>query len=1400
MHHRKTSLYLITILFLFCSRVASADSINFVGTLRTLLPTVTITTSTDPVSDAKEFTLSVASDGGLCKITGDPLDAMTHQGQISCLIEWDDPQGLADYLSGLKGVVSGAGQHTFTYTLKIYDLDGFDDVITQAYAVNFEAPLKPDTPSITSEWSIGEQTHTYDADIYNRSQQHKTIKAQTTQRNYKQVVKFGDLSCVIPIGATQCTIAIKKKFTDSAVFDSEKVTVAVTDPFDYLSEPNTDFTYNLDFRPPEIASVHVNALSNQLPEVINDYGDSFVLYHNQAALVLKSPHEIVGPEFLPTDPKLVIKQNEALFITNKVNYGGTEVFFDLGDLQGDTHVVLEPINEPYYIGSYILYVYDFSYVQDGLYDFEFSTLDGNGNGATESITDVYIDRYPPDIQFVVNGKQQRSRSLANVFALSDITVLSWGGWDDGSKMVSATLNGESINFDFGTANVKRLSNFPLELGTVNSLTVKAVDSVGNEFSRTLDFNFGNYEFEHSIADVMVDVQPVKLQLKQSRGPYCVFFSSIELAAEYSANKINTNNRGCTIEWITHPSNIEVQSPSPVMRNISLLINAVSSSTGPHSYDFKIHSIDAYGDDLVIYEGNGAFNVLDMSTPGLKLGYPHIVDNFGPDYVNPLAVDRNLNIPVEITAEPGATIKLEAYDHTGNLFDSHIFADIRKVSRYYIKQQHDLAPLQDYAYTVKVFYVDRPDISSEQQYKFYTIPPSSVRLSLLHSSAAIDATSLPVTAKIGIKNGSSVSYSADMGQWDVGFYYYNREIRDYELISSITPTSVTGDAVTNLSSDLLASYSGKVVAIAKLKTPHETLDVRRLANSLSLVPVVTLDSVDASISVARASAPVEANFLVNIDFPAEIDRSSTGGVTWETSSDGIAWKAISINGVSLSAFFQLTEPGELFVRAKLSNLLSGQVTTTNTLQLIGYDTAELDVTGTRYVAEGAIASINYILNDFGLENLVGNVEYSTDEKASWSPLSPNQSLVVNSSLTLYARALIDDGTNPPYYIYDDLKIKALTPRTLGSMLKGSIRKAEAGETIELKGRVTVPSYFSGESRRYQITLPDGSTVNSLEFTHNFSASDFIGGEARFSLRAWIEGFELATVSTSNFTVSEIVYSDLPTTGFTLSTPTRVNYSTVSARLTFPDKKLLPNSVNVSASVELPTDDSLELEYLIGSSLKLRAKKEGIHPIVVRFSDNRGHEREHIAFVEITEPPEMELLMKNTSTEMYVRPPYRFSSSLSIKLGSPDDRIENILWELNREQYDLSSKTINRFILTEPGDYEIKATVTSKYGQVQAVSKNITLLPNQLPECEPFWETRDRMLLLNANCKDYDGKIYRVAFTYNFDSETERTTYRYFSPSLAFFPGLYDDSQPVTMEVFDSSEESITLSVNWPGDIK
>ena len=388
--HNKIHKFIVAFLLITLPSLINAnDSLTFRGNVETKLPEIIIQSTDEPVADLKEYILSVKSNAGVCAITSNVSTAMNHGSTPICMIEWHDPQGLSAFLSGLKGVVSGAGEHSFGYTLKMFDLNKFETIYSSNFNVVFPAHLPPDAVTFNSIWKVKENSSDTVHDIYSRSEEHLNVDASVTPRNYDQVIKFGNLDCHIPAGLTECSITVNESFYDKEATGEKLVPYTVTDPFNFINDTPDDFTYNYDFRPPVIIDVHVNASADMLPDVITDYGDAIVLYHNQAAVAVESPHDTIDARFLPTDPSLKIAKNKALHITNTVNYGGLSIKFNLGDIVGDDDVMLSPINDPLIMGKNIVYVYDFTQIKDGLYDFTFSTLDKNNNGEEKVVNDVF---------------------------------------------------------------------------------------------------------------------------------------------------------------------------------------------------------------------------------------------------------------------------------------------------------------------------------------------------------------------------------------------------------------------------------------------------------------------------------------------------------------------------------------------------------------------------------------------------------------------------------------------------------------------------------------------------------------------------------------------------------------------------------------------------------------------------------------------------------------------------------------------------------------------------------------------------------------------------------------------------------------------------------------------------
>lgn len=1376
-------------------KVTATESLTFLGNVETKLPEIIITSSDDPVAGVKEFTIAVKPNAGVCAITAQVSTAMLHGSFPLCMIEWHDPQGLSAHLNGLKGVVDGEGEHAFGYTLKMFDLNKFETIHSSDFKVVFPAHLPPDAVTFNSSWKVKGNSPDMVHDIYSRSEEHLTIQGNVTPRNYDQVIKFGDLDCHIPAGLTECSITVNESFYDKPSTGNKSVPYMVSDPFEFIDDDPENFTYNYDFRPPEIIDVHVNASADMLPDVITDYGDAVVLLHNQAAVAIKSPHDTSDPRFLPTDPFLKITKNKALHITNTVNYGGLNIEFDLGDIVGDEDVILYPINDPLIMGSNIVYVYDFSQIRDGLYDFTFSTKDKNDNGEEKEVNDVYVDRTPPDIQFVLNNRQHSSNSVGLLYSLSDLTILSWGGWVDGSKIARAKLNGVDIAFTSGTDNVKRLEYVKPIPGSMNVLEVTAVDAVGNERTKVLDFKFGTYSFKHNIQPVMAEVEVVNINLSQTSGLYCVMFAEPDLAKMYSSEHAGEITRGCTINWVKAPVGLDTSVPKNLSRVTTRIADGIVSA-GSHPYEFVIDSHDAFGNVIEIYQGSGEIEAAPLQAPILNVGSAHIYDNYPEDYKNAYITDYNLRIRANTESAFNSNLVIELYDSLGDLLEQKVFPSSRSKTNTLFTVSKALPELAVSEFKVKAYYAERPDLFSEKPYFVYTVPGQSVRLNLEHNPTINEGGVLEITAKMGKRSGSDISYTSVMGTWSVGLYRYDTSTQKHVPLSDPVTTNGIGQATLFITASEIADHENRIMAIATLVTPYPEIDIRRLANDLYTVPVLSISGISAQLTSNVYRAPVPARFITKLEYETDIDQNTAGDVLWQKSDDdGDTWIDMAQKTGLNTYLFTLDEPSEILVRAIISNRLSEEEYYTNTIKYVAYKEALIELVGSELVGKGAIGKYNYALNQYAQDNLQGQVEWSIDNKLTWQVMSGDESLEFDTAMDLHVRALVQENGEAPYYIYDTMTVSIIPPRQLTGTIKASTNRAEIGDTIELVARIVSSRLYDESEYRYEILRPDGSVVSALSLAHTFIEEDFIGDRATFMFRSWIDGMKLETIGTRSISIIKIVYDGLPPTDVTLPYPERVNFSYIYLQMKKPLAWKLPVSVEVNHEITLPFDGSLELNNAYGQSVRLLAKKEGVHPIQVRFYDNRGNERMHTVFVTVLAPPPMSLDIVTRYYTEYFRPPMRLSNSLRFKFGSPNDRLDYIEWSINGELVETDSRTIKHHLITEPGEYTITAKMFSRFGQEAEASDTFKLEPNQLPFCEPYWEFRPRVSTLFANCKDYDGKIMRVSFNYLDNLGQDKSVYRYFNPSMSFIEGFYDDSAPIILEAFDDSDSKIQMNIDW-----
>ena len=1369
-----------------------AEEVTFIGKVKTELPKVTVTNSNDPVSDVKQFSLSVSPSAGVCNIQANPDDAKKHGSTPLCLITWDDPKGLESYLRGLKGVVKGAGEHTFTYKLSMFDKDKFDLISEHQYSVTFNQPIAPDAPTISSSWVIKPDTTETEHLIFNRNESHKTVSFSLTPRNYDQKIEFGEHSCVIPEGARNCTIVVNSDYAESEQQGSAIAQFRSTDTYGHFDQPKTDFKYVWDFRPPIIHGVHVNSKDDLLPQVITDYGQTLVLMHDQAAIVVKSPHTNIEEDWwLPTDPSLKIVPNKELNITNQLSINNVNVLFNVGSTIQNAYQA-RPIAKPQRLGEYIAYVYDFSEINDGLYNFQFSTIDKNGNGEEKTIPEIYIDRTPPDLQFVVNNKQHKTRMAAHAYSISDITVAAWGGWEDGSEIISAKLNDEPIDFAGGTNLVKRFKNVEMPLGSLNTLEVLAKDKSGNEVSKKLDFKYGIYSFNTYATDAIAQVQEAKVYLENVKGAPCIAATSPELASIYS--QLSTSlKRGCTIEWIEKPNGLNVDNFKNITTKTILVAGGVIPTAGEHPYSFKVLQYDAFGQSKSVYEASGIVNVAPLTAPELIVGMTHIANNFPETYKYKLPAERRLNIPAFVTYAKGADVLVELRDSESNVLETRSLNKVRSSSNVSFTLPNTFPNLSTGHYLVRTYYTANPSIYSEKPYHYFVTPSSMMRLSLKHPQVAVQGATLPIKAQIGESTDKGIVYASSQGEWEIHLEKLDPETNKLIPISEKVLTNAQGEADLSISADELQLSNNRVFAIANLKTPYPEVAMSLRASSLFSVPVLTTGSISVQLSANAIRNPAPANFLVRMSFETKADSESTESISWQESVDGNTWTPVSKSTNVDSLFVTLPTAQERYIRAQIKHKLSTDNKYTNVIKLTAYDEAVLTLSGDQTVIPGAIGRYYFELNDFALNNAQGSVEWSLDNGQTWQPMAPSDEAVIEDVVDIKARLLVKSGEDAPYYITDSLTVSPIDPTPLRPSITVSDRRAEIGDTITMSARFATSQKEFEKYYRYHYVTPTGEIVNELNLSKVLAQNDFANGTAVFLFRSWFEGIQLQTISTKQIPISQIIYQ-FPETGLTVFNKDRIVNTPINVGYIKPLKTSLPKRVVLSQELSLPP--TLELVRSTDSTVTLKANATGLHPISVRFFDNRGNEAEHTAFIEAHDPPPMSLNLTTHLQGEHIRPPIRLVSRMVANPGSPLDKLKTVKWELNDKVVSEEIASTFRTIIEEPGTYKLKLNVETEYGQTAERTFDFVVSPNKKPYCEPFWETRDTSYTFNANCKDDDGKILLVNIAFYITDEEQRDLSRYYSHQVTFMKDAQPTNKPLEVKVLDDSFDEIAFQFPWP----
>ncbi len=156
-----------------------------------------------------------------------------------------------------------------------------------------------------------------------------------------------------------------------------------------------------------------------------------------------------------------------------------------------------------------------------------------------------------------------------------------------------------------------------------------------------------------------------------------------------------------------------------------------------------------------------------------------------------------------------------------------------------------------------------------------------------------------------------------------------------------------------------------------------------------------------------------------------------------------------------------------------------------------------------------------------------------------------------------------------------------------------------------------------------------------------------------------------------------------------------------------------------------------------------KKSGTYTLTLNYIDGKGNTGVATQVLEILEPVAMEITLKDSFSNAFMRAPLSASVTAMINGGHKKERIANAKWYIDDALVkNVSTGVLTRNLFSDIGQGEkvIKVELTTTLGRTFTTSKTYSVNENQLPVCQAIekqsYASYDRY---TVTCSDSDGKI-------------------------------------------------------------
>ena len=876
------------------------------------------------------------------------------------------------------------------------------------------------------------------------------------------------------------------------------------------------------------------------------------------------------------------------------------------------------------------------------------------------------------------------------------------------------------------------------------------------------------------------VEESTFEVIQETGPTCTLYST-ESEAQSSAG----SRMSCVLEWDTIPEGLSVQTNTyyPTINGF------FTAEEEQEEFSFSVYMVDEQGTKRLLDQKSYTVDLIDPGMPDIE--FAPLVDLYG----DVLAVPKGQDSIGYLTAKDIKS-KLEVTARNGDgspLLETTVELPYGRS----IAQQRIAVPAPDLAIgTVDVLtlgaqYEKLSGIKYEE-FKTVVATPSYLVRPELKASQEEALNTDAVTVTVEITDGQS-SYDANtMGTWEVRVLE-RAGIGEYQELSDWMATDASGQA--NVEIDLSGYGAGGLRLTAEARLVMSSPigeDIIRESSRYLAIEILDGTAIDGNISSRKIAGPAPLSTVIDFRPEDYSDRRAMGDVTFEVSEDsGGSWTEFTSNNGS-TRLVQTFEEGTYLVRAVVENANSGQLFTTDPIEIVAFKIPTLIVEGPEIAFEGetVTADLAVTYDEATLPAAEYVLERSQDRRKTWeqvTSLSETITSAESATVSTYYRVRHIDAPADNRYSWADAMHRVSFRRLRPPRVRvNGERRVEVGEPYEFRAAITEP--YRGLERSYdgEWTLPDGTKQYGDTVTYIPTEDDLDNRQLEISYQAWMTDYP-EEIGRDDQRLYLWQY-EWPT--WRLAIDRKSYYPPAIVEIRAKTLGSTPSLEDPRYTWQLPEGPSVESNSLEDMRV-LKVETTGEFTVGLAIADARGNETTLEETFEILPAPPIELDLRLREGNEHFREPLEVSLDTIMRGGHPDDRPVKYSYYVNGELSTEDDRPRQSTVLSA-GSHTVRVDVETEFGQTIQETKSIDVYPNQEPVCELTGDMFSTSYSYKAYCDDPDGTVTDYRWTINGTVIDTVRGYRMTTPRAD-----YETVPTVSVvAIDDSGAESAEVSLSDP----